>query len=170
MVVRLVDGVRMSRLPGILPETGLDTDDWYTPPYIIEALGLTYDLDPCSPKGGVPWIPATHHYSEEDDGLLQPWEGRVWLNPPYSEPWPWLDRLREHGNGIALVPADTANRGWQRSAPFSNAVCFLRDRVTFVRLENDNVTSARFPSCLIAFGGRAERAVWTANLGWTIRP
>jgi hypothetical protein len=151
----------------LLPDTDLlDTDDWYTPPYIFEGLGVTFDLDPCAPKGGVPWVPAARHYSEEDDGLLQPWEGRVWLNPPYSKPWPWLDRLREHGNGIALVPADTASKGFQRSSHRVDQACFLRDRVTFLQPGNDNVTSARFPSVLLAFGDDNADAVRRSNLGW----
>jgi hypothetical protein len=39
-----------------------------------------------------------------DDGLLQPWEGRVWMNPPFSNPTPWVDRWLEHRNGVALLP------------------------------------------------------------------
>jgi hypothetical protein len=157
----------MSRLPGILAEADtLDSDDWYTPPYIFEALGLEFDLDPCAPVGGVPWVPALNHFSEVDDGLIQPWFGRVWLNPPYSQPWPWLDRLREHGNGVALVPADTATRGFQRSAPSSDAACFLNGRVTFLQPGNDNVTSARFPSVLLAWGQDNATALHQSNLGW----
>lgn len=159
----------MSRLPGILSETELlDTDDWYTPPYIFEALGLEFDLDPAAPRGGAPWVPASAHYSEADDGLLQPWWGRVWLNPPYSSPWPWVDRLREHGNGIALVPADTATRGFQRNVRATSGVCFLNGRVTFVQPGNDNVASARFPSCLMAFGSENAEAVAASKLGWCV--
>ena len=155
------------RLPGILHDTaGVDSDDWYTPPYIIEALGLTYDLDPCSPPGGIPWIPALKVFTEADDGLLQPWVGRVWLNPPYSAPWPWVKRLRDHGNGIALVPGDSSTAGWHESITTATAVCFLRHRVTFVRLGNDNVTSARFPSVLAAWGDECARAVRDSGLGW----
>ncbi len=28
------------------------SDDWYTPPFIFDALGLVFDLDPCSPGAG----------------------------------------------------------------------------------------------------------------------
>jgi hypothetical protein len=28
-----------------------ESDEWYTPPEIFDALGLTFDLDPCSPGG-----------------------------------------------------------------------------------------------------------------------
>jgi len=50
------------------------TDDWYTPPNIFDALGLIFDLDPCSP-GPAHWVPARKIYTKEDDGLVQPWSG-----------------------------------------------------------------------------------------------
>ena len=82
-------------------------DDVYTPPELFAELRCTFDLDVCAPKGGIPWIPAARHYSVQDDGLAQPWEGRVWMNPPYSKPQPWIDRFIQHENGIALLPTST---------------------------------------------------------------
>ena len=82
-------------------------DDVYTPPELFAQLQITFDLDVCAPKGGIPWIPASKHYSLEDDALSQPWHGRVWMNPPYSKPQPWIDRFIEHKNGIALIPTST---------------------------------------------------------------
>lgn len=61
------------------------TVDWYTPKWIFDELCIEFDLDPAAPIGGVPWIPARHHYSLQDDGLKQPWSGAVWLNPPYGK-------------------------------------------------------------------------------------
>lgn len=75
----------------------------YTPPSVFEALGLEFELDVCAPKGGLPWIPAKHHYSVEDDGLAQDWFGLVWCNPPYSKPKPWIEKFIAHNNGIMLV-------------------------------------------------------------------
>ena len=156
------------RLPGITVE-GVDSDDWYTPPYIFEALGLTFELDPASPPGGVPWVPALHHYSGVDNGLTAPWSGRVWLNPPYSKPGPWAERLAAHGDGIGLFPADTSTTWFHEYVSTADAVCFLRHRVTFIREGNDNVTSARFPSALAAFGDECARAVRQSGLGWTVQ-
>lgn len=80
---------------------GGETSEWYTPPGVFEALGVEFDLDPCAPPGGLPWIPAKRSLSFKDDGLRAPWEGRIWLNPPYgNHTVRWLARLADHGVGI----------------------------------------------------------------------
>jgi hypothetical protein len=80
------------------------SDEWYTPKAVFDQLGLTFDLDVCSPIGGTGLVPAARSYCLQDDGLLSPWAGRVWMNPPYSKPSPWIDKWLEHGNGVALLP------------------------------------------------------------------
>ena len=140
------------------------TDVAFTPPHIFDALGIGFDLDPAAPPGGVPWVPAKNIYTEADDGLTQPWQGRVWLNPPYSAPAPWIEKLANHGDGIALMPADTATRWFQDWVTLGDAWCFIRDRLRFVR--NGTDTSARFPSVLVAYGDISACAVETCGLGW----
>ena len=51
------------------------------------------------------WRTARVMYNKEQDGLKQEWEGRVWLNPPYSRPTieHFITRMVEHNNGIALL-------------------------------------------------------------------
>ena len=80
------------------------SDDYYTPAWVFEALGLTFDIDVCAPPSGIPWIPAAQFFTKADDGLAQSWRGRVWMNPPYSNPSPWVDRFILHANGVTLVP------------------------------------------------------------------
>lgn len=82
----------------------LTSDDYYTPAWVFERMGLEFDMDVCAPPGGVPWIPAKRYLTQADDGLLVPWEGRVWMNPPFSNPTPWVKRFIEHGDGVALLP------------------------------------------------------------------
>src|SRR6185503_8425133 len=82
------------------------TNEWLTPPEIVKALG-PFDLDPCAPVVR-PWDTAAKHYTTAEDGLSQPWEGRVWLNPPYGpHAAKFLAKLAKHGNGIALTFART---------------------------------------------------------------
>ena len=86
------------------------SDDYYTPAWVFERMGVEFDLDVCAPPGGIPWIPAKRYFTQEDDGLSQPWEGLVWMNPPYSEPGPWVARFLAHSNGVCLIPA--SNGRW----------------------------------------------------------
>lgn len=87
-----------------LPQVEKTSDDYYTPSWVFERMGIEFDLDVASPPGGIPWIPTRRFFTQEDDGLAQPWEGRVWMNPPYSKPAPWVDRFIRHGNGVTLLP------------------------------------------------------------------
>lgn len=130
------------------------TVDWYTPPAIFEQLGLEFDLDPCAPVGGVPWIPTKKWYSAEDDGLAQPWHGRVWLNPPYGKHTPaWLHKMHQHRNGVALVFARTDCRWFHDYVAKADAVLFMRGRVRFVDgLRKTGGGGAGCGSMLVAWG------------------
>jgi hypothetical protein len=128
--------------------------DWYTPAWVFEKLGLQFDLDPCSPAGGIPWIPATNHFSLADDGLSREWFGRVWLNPPYGKHTPaWLERMHEHRNGIALVFARTDCAWFHDYCAKSDGILFLRGRISFV--DGLGVTGGSGAGCgsmLVAWG------------------
>lgn len=98
-------------VPGVVPVNQLfrveqserTSDDYLTPRWVFDTMGMEFDLDVASP----PWdthVPAKRKFTKADDGLTQPWEGRVWMNPPYSKASPWVRRFIEHHNGIALVP------------------------------------------------------------------
>jgi hypothetical protein len=98
------------------PSIGL-TSDWFTPPELFAALGLVFDLDPCSPGPGH-WVPARKIYTELDDGLHQPWFGLVFMNPPFGGRRghiPWLRKFLEHANGIAIVRAYTSSDWWHQT-------------------------------------------------------
>lgn len=141
------------------------TNEWLTPRYILDALGA-FDLDPCSPINR-PWPTAAKHFTREDNGLMQRWEGRVWLNPPYgNQTGKWLARLAEHGDGIALIFARTETQMFQKHAwPRANAMLFLAGRVPFCRPDGkqaDNCGGA--PSVLIAYGERNVAALEASGL------
>jgi len=109
------------------------TVDWYTPPWVFEKLGIMFDLDPCQPVLGVPWIPTKRRYTEVDDGLIQPWEECVWLNPPYGKHTSqWLEKMHNHRNGIALVFARTDCAWFHSFVAKADAILFLKGRVRFV--------------------------------------
>lgn len=125
-----------------------NTVEWYTPKYLFDRLGVWFDLDPCSPGTAiVPWVPAKKHYIRKDDGLAQPWAGRIWLNPPYGqETAKWLNKLAEHGNGIALVFARTDTQWFHKFATKAALICFLEGRVKFVKSDGTNLYVANIPT------------------------
>ncbi|MTJ93864.1 MAG: adenine methyltransferase [Desulfovibrio sp.] len=128
---------------------------WLTPHFILDALG-TFDLDPCAAPLPRPFPTAINHYTEADgDGLLRPWFGRIWLNPPYGKAMGrWMMRLAEHGRGSALIFARTETADffraiWQRA----DALLFLRGRLTFLGADGKPAkANGGAPSVLVAYG------------------
>jgi hypothetical protein len=141
------------------------TVEWYTPPSLFDALGLTFDLDPASPDPLPDWIPAGSWYAS--NGQYADWFGRVWLNPPYGPLLPdFVDRMCRHGNGIMLTASRTETRWWQKAAQSADAVCLLRERLHFIRDDGHQARSSH-ASTLFAWGEESVEALRRANLGWT---
>jgi hypothetical protein len=72
-----------------------ESDDWFTPKKYFDAINLEFDLDPAHPGIGAKYcsVPVRKVHTIEADGLKQPWDGLVWLNPPYGPRYghlPWL--------------------------------------------------------------------------------
>lgn len=152
-----------------VPRGGI-SDEWYTPPGIFEALGLEFDLDPCHPTDLLPWIPASEVFDVVDDGLSRPWQGRVWMNPPYGPSTDvWLERFVEHGNGIALVFARTDTEWFHRNALRVDAWQLIRGRLTFVHADGSpSAYNAGAPSMLLAVGDSNVEALRRSGLGITV--
>ena len=114
-----------------------DGDEWYTPPEIVEAarraLGGKIDLDPASNLHAQSTVLASRFYSKKDDGLAQPWKGRVFCNPPYS--MPLIEQFTEK-----LIAEFTADR--------TTAAIFLVNNCTDARWFQSLL--ARFPVCFTA--------------------
>jgi hypothetical protein len=132
------------------------TDDWYTQPFVIAALGgwRSFDLDPSSPR---PQITRTARrvITKRENGLQRPWRGRVFLNPPYSDPLleMFLARMAEHGRGTALLFARVATAAfhrfvWQRA----DAILFPKGRFDFIGEDGLKHHGAREAPALCAYG------------------
>lgn len=139
------------------------TDEWLTPPHLLQAfrdVGHVFDLDPCYPVEGIPWahLAPERTFTRETDGLHEDWLGSVWLNPPYSEVEPWMERLAKHGAGVALVFARCETRWWFESVwPHATGFLFLAGRVTFHHADGERSKAGHNsggPSVLVAYGHR----------------
>lgn len=141
------------------------TDEWLTPPEIVQALG-PFDLDPCSPIHR-PWGTAHNHFTVQDDGLESPWSGRVWLNPPYGpEMGKWLAKLRKHGLGTALIFARTETRiFFEEVWPHAFALLFLKGRLHFYNVAGERAPfNSGAPSVLVAYGDYDARRLANSGL------
>lgn len=146
------------------PQTVTTSDDFYTPEWIFDALGLHFDLDVASPPHHT-HVPCTRYLTMEDDGLTAPWEGRVWMNPPFSKPTPWLQRWLQHGNGVALLPISKSK--WFQLLWESNARATpLPDNLEFVNANPNKHGRIYSPTALWAIGDDNIRALH--NIG-TVR-
>lgn len=142
------------------------THIWLTPPRITDALG-PFDLDPCAAPEPRPWNSAKRHITLPEDGLVADWEGFIWLNPPFG-PFaaPWLEKLAEHNNGIALVFARTETQMFFRSVwPYASAVFFLEGRPNFFYPDGTEAKgNSGGPIMLIGYGREAARRLEKTEL------
>lgn len=127
-----------------------------------------FDLDPASPgKDKVPWILADEHFTE--NGLLRPWHGRVWLNPPYGKETPdWLNKLALHGDGIALVFARTDTIWFHTIACKADAICFLVGRIRFINEDGKRGDASGCGSMLLAWGNDCADILLNSSGGWIV--
>jgi hypothetical protein len=128
-----------------------ESDAWFTPSPILAAaravLGGRIDLDPASCAEANEAVQADAFYTEAEDGLRQPWHGRVWCNPPYgrtggdSNQGLWTRKAiaeYEAGRALAvlLLVRNTTENAW--FAPLWRfPMCFLAGRVPFRRGPED---------------------------------
>lgn len=139
-------------------------DEWLTPPAIIKALG-SFDLDPCAPVTR-PWNTAANHYTVEDDGLKQPWFGRVFCNPPYGNTaGKFLAKCADHGNAIGLVFARLeTNWFFQNVWDRADAIFFIKGRLSFHHVTGEKGGPAGCGSVLLAYGQNNVELLHAVNI------
>ena len=147
------------------------SDEWFTPPSIFTSIGLTFDLDPCSPGADRSYVPARHHYTIHDDGLTSSWFGTVFVNPPYSDVKTWMLKLADHGDGIGLVFNRTDTVWFQAALAKATLVCFMARRIPFIEGRTGKVKgNPGTGSALFAYGETAAQALLQSGLGHCVRP
>ena len=156
-------------------ETAGASDEWYTPAYVFEALGETFDTDVAAPRTGPPHVPCgTYFY---DCSLIRDWRlsGFIWMNPPFggrNALEPWMTKFFDHGNGIALTP-DRTSAPWFWDAWHRCDRALFTRKIRFLRPDGSQGVSPSNGTCLFASGDRAAAALdraASAGLGILAQP
>lgn len=103
--------------PGLLSSL---SQDWETPREEFAAWNKIYDFtfDPCCDLDSCK-CPEGIFYDLGQDGLVEPWRGRVFMNPPYNALRAWVEKAAHearHNNAVefvvGLLPARTDTRAF----------------------------------------------------------
>ncbi|TXN22070.1 adenine methyltransferase [Methylobacterium sp. WL19] len=131
------------------------------------ALGLA-KADDFQPATIPASLPASDHTPADrqlqGDGLVVPWAGFVWMNPPFGGRngiEPWLDRFFDHGNGIALAPDRTSAPWFWKAWQQADRVLFTR-KIRFLRPDGTEGVSPSNGTALFAVGVHGIRALKNA--------
>jgi phage N-6-adenine-methyltransferase len=139
--------------------TSSSSDEWPTPQWLVDVLAAEFGPFCLDPAATAENAKAPLFFTKDDDGLSQPWKGRVWLNPPYGTALtPWMTKARDEvarGNAdvvVCLVPARVNARWWLRAYEEATLTRFIPGR-----LANPGGGQWPFPSCIMVFGSDDRR-------------
>lgn len=137
----------------------MDSPEWYTPEPFVEAARRVMgaiDLDPASHEEANRTVKAAKYYTEAENGLMQEWRGRVFLNPPgglVGEFWKKLITSHDVPEaiwiGYSLEQLQTLQCVGAGMTPLDWSMCIPNRRIAFV--ENEAKQAQRFAK-LIAVG------------------
>jgi phage N-6-adenine-methyltransferase len=144
-----IAGFRASNHPQQISRNGAvdEVDDRETHPEVFGPLNerFSFTLDVAAADHNAK---TDSYYTRRDNGLLRPWPGRVWCNPPYSDCAAWVRKAwaEWHSDAppeliVMLLPANRVEQAWwqdhiepHRDRPGSPLrVEFLRGRMRFIR-------------------------------------
>ena len=128
--------------------------DWETPwPFFrhMEEKYGPFMLDVCATPANAK---CKRFYTRKENGLLQPWFGKSWMNPPYGrEIRAWVKKASEEVRKnaeqvVCLLPARTDTAWWHEYVErHAHHISFIRGRITFAGARH----AAPFPSVLVIF-------------------
>lgn len=128
------------------------SDMWETPQDLFDKLNdeFHFNLDVCATVDNAK---CATFYNPEQDGLIQPWYGNCWCNPPYGrQVGKWVKKAYDtayvdRNLVVMLLPART-DTSWFHDYIYHKAeIRFLRGRLKFGNSKN----SAPFPSMIVIF-------------------
>lgn len=121
----------------------LESDSYATPKAFYDELDneFHFNFDPC---------PLNEHPGRGEDGLLMEWGSSTFMNPPYSNPMPWVRKAYEESlKGkvvVGLLRGDTSTQWFHDYVLGKAEIRFIKGRIRF------NGNPAPFPSIIAIWG------------------
>lgn len=160
-----------------------DNDQWSTPKWFVQRLavqfcvgkhsaGNVFDLDPCATKCTAK---AERYYTIDDNGLSKKWRGRVFVNPPFSNPAPWVRKAAlqvEKGNAdvvVMLLPCSMASNWFHEWVLPYAEVHYIKGRLAFEDWKGRAKSGNRY-DCFIAAYKQGELKQEYATLTFSSKP
>jgi hypothetical protein len=145
---------------------GTHNGEWYTPVDYIEAARQVLgeiDLDPASCDLAQQTVRARRYFTLADNGLQRPWQGRIWLNPPYRQPaiGQFVAKLCEEWQAgkvtaaILLTNPFTSDIWFHQAEALAARLCFTKARIHFTNPEGEKNTPTH-GNCFFYFGLQPE--------------
>jgi len=167
--------VSSGAIPHVSHNSG--NNEWYTPVQYIESARFVMgeiDLDPASSDLANQIVMARTYYTASDNGLVQKWTGRAFVNPPYSKRL--IDLFCSKfahealvGNmteGIILVNNATETAWFNTLTAVCSAVVFPRRRIKFYGVNGEKGSPLQGQAFLY-FGPQTQRFVREfSQYGW----
>lgn len=143
------------------------SDEWYTPKYIFDSFGsIMFDQDVAAPTNRVYChVPAKEFITKAS--LDAEWTGFVWCNPPFGKRngiVPWLDKMYEHGNGIALTPDRSSAPWWQTAIRQADCALLVNGKIKFIKPDGSIGKQPGTGTTLFGYGAMACQVLENAEL------
>jgi len=129
--------------------------EYSTPEWLYKELDneFHFTLDPCAT---IENHKCKIYFTIIDNGLVQKWTGRVFMNPPYGRAiYSWIQKAFESviNNDcelvVCLIPSRTDTRWFHDFCMKSKDIRFIKGRIRF-----RNNRPAPYPSCIVVFSNK----------------
>lgn len=141
-------------------------NEWFTPIQYIESAKIVMgdiDLDPATSAFGQKRISAKKCYTVKEDALINEWIGKIWLNPPYSQPLisNFITKLIEQfksenvKEAIVLTHNYTDTSWFHLAETLCTLICFTKGRIKF-EAEDGSIASPTQGSAFFYYGSNGK--------------
>lgn len=135
-------------------------DLWSTPQYIFNWLDeeFHFNVDAACNENNSKCINGIDVETYNSLGMwwnfrTTPEKAKVWLNPPYSDPLPWVKKAYEESQKgctvVCLLPADISTKWFHEWVIGKAEIRFVQGRISF---EGDKKGAPKFGSMIAIYG------------------